>query len=200
MEDKQWFYKRSLGSDREGPINEAEFNDLIRTDSLGGGDLVWCEGMSGWKTLDSVVSIAEIKGVTPAELSAEGPGAPPPPQSSQAAPALDADTLLEGLEKWMGFSGIMTIITGALACLGCVGIIYGVFMILGGIALMGAKNSLSQIEKLYPEYRPFLENMLKASKMIGICYIAGIVTSILFMILYFGVFAAAFATATTSGM
>jgi len=78
--------------------------------------------------------------------------------------------LLEILSKWSGFVGIMTIITGALTCLGAIGtlgisLIPGIIQIILGVKLRNAKTSIDrylagdagEINGIFPKFRLIYE-------------------------------------------
>ncbi|NTV12869.1 MAG: DUF4339 domain-containing protein [Desulfobulbaceae bacterium] len=45
----KWYY--ALGDEKQGPINEAEFDRLVAAGDIAPNTLVWCKGMSGWQSL-----------------------------------------------------------------------------------------------------------------------------------------------------
>jgi len=68
---------------------------------------------------------------------------------NQTAFSIPDRNLLETISKWSGFVGIMTIISGALACLGAIGtlgisLIPGIIQIILGVKLRNAKTSVDR--------------------------------------------------------
>ncbi|NKB23380.1 MAG: hypothetical protein GKR87_03145 [Kiritimatiellae bacterium] len=92
----------------------------------------------------------------------------------------------EGLSGWVGFVGIITIVSGASYILSCIGIFIGVFMVIAGIALMGGKSALDNITHADPLMIPFLEKLRTFMLMTGIVYIVTIALTIIGLTLYFG--------------
>ena len=113
-------------------------------------------------------------------------GAPPvPPAGSALPPAIGG---------WMTFVALITIIGGGFNVLTCVGIPFGVLMIVGGVALWGARNVLLGIREVDPALEPFFRKMKTYMLMTGIGYLLGIVITIVMVIVYFGVIVAALAS------
>jgi hypothetical protein len=90
----------------------------------------------------------------------------------------------------------MNVVGGGLACLGCIGVIYGIPLIMAGIALLGAKNLLVAVPEVPPEMQPFLEKLLRGIKLIGISYILMFVTLAIMLVVYVGVIAAVISQST----
>ena len=161
--ERMWYYAKSGSSQKEGPIAEKDLKSIISIGQLTSRDLVWSEGMKNWVTLDHVPELT-------------------PPGTISPAPVVDAillnsstDNLPSGLTSWMQFVGVVNMILGVISCLTCFGIITGVFMIIGGSALMKAKGLLLLVDQIPPSMVPFLEKLKTFIMMMGIMYILTIV-------------------------
>ncbi len=94
-------------------------------------------------------------------------------------------SLLEALSKWSGFVGIMTIITGALTCLGAIGtfgisLIPGIIQILLGVKLRNAKESIGRyLSGDAGEINGIFENLGAYMKLQGILIIVGLVLAVI---------------------
>lgn len=92
-------------------------------------------------------------------------------------------SLLETLSKWSGFVGIMTIITGALTCLGAIGtfgisLIPGIIQIILGVKLRNAKVSVDRyLAGDAREVNGIFENLGSYMKLQGILMIVGLVVA-----------------------
>ena len=175
--DKMWYYALG-GTEKNGPVTEVELRNLLADGKIKPTDLIWSDGMSNWVPASS---LAEAQ--TPPIIA--------PPDSVQ--PIASGAELPNGLLAWMNFVGIMNIIGGALTCLSCIGIVTGIFMILSGIALVGAKGLLANTSHINSELLPFFQKLKTFMLMTGILYILSIVFTLIMFVIYFGIFAAAIA-------
>ncbi len=180
--DKMWYYSDN-GTDRKGPVSDSELRQL----QLSPATLVWSEGMASWAPLSSLAAPA-AGAASPLRMATVAPGAaltPGPAAGDSAPPA--------GLTSWMTFVGVMNIIGGVFACLSCFGLIYGIPLIMGGSALLGAKNIIAAMTSVDTGMSAFLEQLRKAFKLTGWAYILMIVMSVIIMVVYVIAFAAIFA-------
>lgn len=92
------------------------------------------------------------------------------------------------LAKWVGFVGMMSLITGVVQMLSIVGILPGVLFIILGFKLLGAKSSAKAIasfsgEELPPEQLNKMVNDLRLYFQInGILLISGLVFAALMVV------------------
>jgi len=170
--DKLWFYTKSGSTEKQGPVSDEEMHTLISDGAIGRGDLLWSEGMSEWKPL---ASITELKDLLQTSNAAGGAGSVPLP---------------DGLLGWMNFIGIATLLMGIFNCLSCVGVITGIFLIIGGAALTAAKRALDGVSTVDISLAPFFTKLKTFMQMMGIMYIITIIMLIGMMIFYFTMFAA----------
>lgn len=176
--DKLWFYTKSGSTEKLGPVPEAEIRALLGAGTLSMSDLVWSDGMSNWQPLGTVPAFRGSAPSASAATPAGGAGLPP------------------GLTGWMGFVGVMNIIMGVFSALSCVGILSAVFMIIGGVALIAGKNALAGVTEVDSSLSVFFDKLKTFIQMTGIMYIIGLIMTVVMMVLWFSMFAAALASAT----
>jgi hypothetical protein len=179
--DKLWYYAKNGSTDRQGPVPAADLHAQIAQGQLTATDLAWTEGMDNWQPL---AQIEEFRPQFPTAALAGTPSHQPPVHAGAATGGIP-----DGLEGWMSFVGIVTIISGALYCLTCVGIIVGIFMIMAGTALMGAKNALGLFRAVDPSQALFFDKLKGCMLWTGIFYIISIIITIGWLIVYLIVFA-----------
>ncbi len=128
-------------------------------------------------------------------------GVPTPPAPSLAPPALagSSGAVPPGLTGWMSFVGIMTILAGVLNILSCVGIPSGVLMLIGGIALMGAKTSLEAVREVNPTLLPFFLKLKTFMVTTGWVYILTLILLALGLLFWGGVMMTALLGAVANG-
>lgn len=172
--DKLWFYTKTGSTEKLGPVPEPEIRALMAAGTLSVNDLVWSDGMSNWQKLGTVPA---FRGAAPAAVGAVA--------ARSALPA--------GLTGWMAFVGVMNVVMGIFSALSCFGILSGIFMIIAGIALLAGKNSLAGVTDVDDSLSVFFEKLKTFMQMTGIMYIIGLILTVVMMILWFSVFAAALA-------
>ncbi|MFH0954337.1 MAG: DUF5362 family protein [Verrucomicrobiota bacterium] len=170
--DKLWFYAKGGSTDRKGPIPEYELRSLISAEQLSAADLVWTDGMGSWVP---VSTLPQLLSAAPAAAAAR-------PTQGSPLPA--------GLLGWMTFVGVMNIVGGVFNCLGCVGIIVGVFMIISGAALLTAKGALERVGQVDPALDLFFLKLKTFMQMGGVATIIVIVLTVVVLLAYFSFFAA----------
>ena len=180
--DKLWYYAVSGSSEKQGPIPEEQLRALISSGELHPNDLVWTDGMANWT---AIAQATALQG-TPAPAAAPAPAAQAFTTTPQIASASGAPGVPQGLEGWMTFVGVMNIIGGVFNCLSCVGIIWGVFMIIAGTSLLGAKNALGLANSIPADLAPFFAKLKTTLLMTGIFYIISIVGMVIWFIFFFG--------------
>ena len=167
--EKMWFYSDD-GKDKKGPVQESHLRAL----NLPPNTLVWSEGMANWSPLKDVAAFQA--GSDPAPVPLAATLSPVAPVGGQPLPA--------GI-GWLTFVGVIHIIMGIFACLSCFGLIYGIPMIMGGVALLGAKNLLGALTTVDASTVPFLEKLFQSFKLVGWGYILMLVTTLIVLVIYF---------------
>jgi len=173
--EKNWYYSAD-GQEKKGPVLESELLQLLASGQISATTLVWCEGMANWAQASTVATLQ-----TPPSVAASAPAAAVP---LAAAPVGGGVPVPQGLGGWMTFVGVMHIIGGAFACLSCIGLIYGIPMIIGGAGLIGAKNLFATLSGVDPAMLPALEKQRSAFKALGWSYIMMFIFTVIFMIVY----------------
>ncbi len=116
------------------------------------------------------------------------------PEEEKIYFSIDRDTI-STTSKWAKFQAILNIICGAFTCISIIGIPVGIFLILSGMNLLRAceklgnylnTNDMGKIAESYVELKGFFKNRGIAS-IIKICF------SIIGILLYIVIFAAAIA-------
>ena len=185
--EKNWYYSAD-GQAKIGPVPEHELKRLFTGNQIPASTLVWSEGMANWVTASNVAALrasAEPVGSAPVAKFGVAPTSILPPA---------ADELPAGLSGWMTFVAIMHIIGGAFACLSCIGLIYGIPMIMGGTALLGAKNLLVTMPSVDANALPFLEKLRSSFKLTGWSYILMMIFTVIMLVVYVGILATVFAS------
>lgn len=75
-----WYFARE--GKQQGPVAEARLLEMIRSGEVGGADLVWKDGMSGWEPVSKVPALAAALLAVPSGSSV------PPPRPAGATPYL----------------------------------------------------------------------------------------------------------------
>ena len=174
-----WYYTTD-GAERRGPVSLDQLRELLQRGTVQPADRVWTEGMPDW---------------TPAadcpDLQSEPGAAAPLPQPGEPTPAAEPRAEFEGLipERlggWMRFVGIMLIVMGVLYCASCIGLLWGVLLVVGGTALLGAAAALEPLDGVPPALVPFLDKLHTFFLMTGIVFIIGMVITAIMVIVYGG--------------
>jgi|SRR5687767_6322232 hypothetical protein len=165
----QWFYIHD--GQRQGPIPQEELEQILRDGRLGGADLVWSAGLTGWVPAEQVPALAGAVGrggessqsnwvmpVTPGDADASTAQAPAPApapvpaeplayRSPQVTPVMATERALDLLRQtrpWARIVAIMLFVLAGLCLLiGCV----------GGIAAIASTRSSHALVVLI--YLPF---------------------------------------------
>jgi hypothetical protein len=180
--EQLWYYAVKGSDERNGPVPTQEIRDLLQTGRLQLDDRVWTEGMDEWQTVGSFPELCTPQ--IPAPAPTPLPGRAPLP---------------EGLRGWMTFVSVMTIISGVISSLGCISIITGILMIIGGAALLGARNALDQIKGIEASLRPFFDKLRMFMQMSGLIYIVSLLIALVLFFVFFSVIMGAIAAAIHAG-
>ena len=170
--EKNWYYSAD-GQDKKGPVPESELKQLLVGGQIPATTLVWSEGMASWAPASTVTALQS-------QMAAPATAAVP---VAAMVPAAGGAHVPQGLGSWMTFVGVMHIIGGVFACLSCIGLIYGIPMIIGGVGLLGAKNMLMALPTVDATMLPFLQKQHSAFKALGWSYILMIVFTLLIIVL-----------------
>lgn len=150
-----------------GPVSEEDLRGMLSRGELHSTDMVWKEGMADWAPIHKC------------------------PEFNPSVPPRDAVPLPDGLLGWMNFIGICTIVLGAVNVLSCFGLLWGVLMIIAGVALIGARTALLDVEGVEASLAPFFTKLNTYVMVTGISYIIVLIGMAILLVVYFAVFAAA---------
>jgi len=168
--DSLWHYAEN-GRAR-GPVGGTELRRRLADGQLPPDTLVWTDGMKEWA---SAAGIAALR------------GDPPPAGPIALCPS--------GLPGWMGFVGVIHIMAGVFQCLTLFGAVTGVFLIIGGVALLGARDAL----RGGADGPLFLQKLKTFFLTTGCMYLIGLAAAVI-ALLIFGVFFAAIFGAALSAL
>lgn len=167
--ERIWYYAN--GAERRGPHTDSELRALLAQGSLTPATLVWSEGLADWIPL----SASEL---APASTSVL-PG--PPPQAS-VSPV--TSSVPDGLRGWMQFCGVMMIVGGAMQSLSCIGAIFGIPMIIAGVAFTGAASQLEKLGAVDANVAALLGRLRSGFKAAGIGIIISLVLTLILLSFY----------------
>ncbi len=157
-----WFYVKPGSAEKMGPVTEEEFRRLISSGEIPAASLVWKEGLPDWAPLHTLP---------------EGQNAVLPPPD--AGPAL---TPPSGMSGWLTFLGVANIVFGVLSVLSCFGIINGIFLLVCGTALLGARTALRSEQ---PDWPTFLSKLNTYFVMYGVMLVFSLIGFVVLMALFF---------------
>lgn len=181
----EWFYRRT-SDERQGPVTVEKVRALIAMGELQPDHEVWHPGMTRWSRIEQV---AELEAPP-----AQPPGAAPAPALPGTAPAGTVAGLPKGLLGWMTFVAVMTLISGVLSTVSCLGAPTGILMVIAAVSLLGARSALEPLGSVDPALLPFLNKLKTFMVMHGIVYILGLLIVAVLFAVYFGVIMAALAS------
>jgi hypothetical protein len=154
-----WYYVNSKTREKVGPRDEA----FVRAKFIGGEiaatSLVWHDGLANWIPAGEAFSALQ-----------------------SLSDAKDKVPLPDGLRGWMTFVGIMTVVSSILPSL----LLYGLPMLLAGLATLGARAALDRAPFISPDMVPFFAKLKTFFCCWGWMYILGLFLGILFLLAYTG--------------
>jgi len=154
-----WYYVISETREKSGPHDEAFIRSKFIAGELSPQTLVWHEGSPTW--IPAGEAFASLK--TPAGSEGKVP-------------------LPDGLRGWMTFVGILTLLSSILPAL----MLYGIPMLLAGIAVLGARSALDRSPFISPDMVPFFRKLKTAFACWGWMYVISLFASVLFLLAYAG--------------
>lgn len=163
-----WYHSKDR-TERHGPVSTDELRDMIRRGALPPDTLVWREGMTDWA---SAAEQPELQSTEPSTQPAAG-----------SIPA--------NFGGWLRFVGITSIGIGVLYCASCIGVLWGILLIVAGTSLLGARSALDQISDVPAPFIPFLHKLNTFFVVTGLTYIIILAGAALVLIFYGGFMIAA---------
>jgi len=147
-----WYYVMPKTRDKSGPHEEAVVRAKFIAGEIGPATLVWHDGLPNW--IPAGEAFAALR--SPAGTEGKVP-------------------LPDGLRAWMTFVGIVTILGSILPAL----LLYGIPMLLAGIAVLGARAALDRSPFIAPDMLPFLTRLKTVFACWGWMIIIGLFLSVL---------------------
>lgn len=152
-----WYYVISKNREKSGPHDEAVVRAKFIAGDIAPTTLVWHDGLIQW--IPARDAFAALQAPTGVE------GKVPLPDS---------------LRAWMAFVGIMTI----LLSIGPALMLYGIPMLLAGVATLGARGALGRAPFVSPDMIPFFSKLKTMFACWGWLYIIGLFLSVLALLAY----------------
>ncbi|HQQ61178.1 MAG TPA: DUF4339 domain-containing protein [Kiritimatiellia bacterium] len=152
-----WYYVNPQTRDKSGPHEEAFVRTKFIAGELAPSALVWHDGLAHWIPASEAFAALQSPTGTEGRVS-----------------------LPDGLRGWMTFVGIMTILSAILPSL----MLYGLPILLAGIALLGARAALDRAPFVAPDMIPFFAKLKTFFCCWGWMYIIGIFLTILLLLIY----------------
>jgi hypothetical protein len=152
-----WYYVNSKTRDKCGPHDEATVRAKFIAGELAPAALVWHDGLINW--IPAREAFAALQAPAGSEGKVPLPG---------------------GLRGWMSFTGILTL----LAFLPSALLLYGLPMLLAGVAALGARAALNRTPFVSPDLLPFFTKLKTFFACWGWMYILGIFLAILVLLTY----------------
>ncbi len=155
-----WYYVISKTREKSGPHDETFVRASFIAGEIAPTTLVWHDGLAHW--IPAGEAFAALK--TPVGVEGKVP-------------------LPEGLRGWMTFVGVMTIISSLLPAM----MLYGIPMLLAGIAALSARAALDRSPFIPPDLAPFFQKLKAFFSFWGWMYVIGLFLGVLFLLLYVGI-------------
>ena len=155
-----WYFVNSKTRDKSGPHEEAFVRAKFIAGEIAPETLVWHDGLANW------IPAGQAFAALQAPSGAEG-----------------QVPLPDGLRGWMTFIAIVTILGALLPAV----MLYGIPMLLAGLALLGAKTALDRTPFVSPDLIPFFTKLRSFFCCWGWMYIIGLFVFVIFLLIYSGI-------------
>jgi hypothetical protein len=155
-----WYFVNPKTREKVGPNEEAHVRAKFIAGELPPHTLVWHDGLANW--IPASQAFAALK--APAGSEGKVP-------------------LPDGLRGWMTFIAIMMILSALLPSV----MLFGIPMLVAGIALLGARAALDRAPFIAPDMLPFFSKLRTFFCCWGWMYIIGAFLAVLLLLLYVGV-------------
>ena len=155
-----WYFVNPKTREKSGPHEEAFVRSKFIAGEIGPDILVWHDGLANW------IPAGQAFAALQAPSGAEG-----------------KVPLPDGLRGWMTFIGIMMIIGAILPSV----MLYGIPMLLAGIALLSARAALDRSPFTTPDLVPFFTKLRTFFCCWGWMYIIGLFLVIIVLLVYSGI-------------
>ncbi len=155
-----WYVAVSKTREKSGPHDEAFVRAKFIAGEISPATLVWHDGLVNWIPAEQAFAALQSPG--------GGEGKVPLP---------------DGLRGWMTFTGVMTLLSSVFPSL----MLYGLPMLLAGLAALGARAALDRTPFVSPDLLPFFTKLKTFFCCWGWMYILALFLVILFLLAYAGI-------------
>jgi hypothetical protein len=155
-----WYYVVSKTREKSGPHDEAFVRAKFIAGEIAPVCLVWHDGLANWIPAGDAFAALQAPSGTEGKVP-----------------------LPDGLRGWMTFIGIMTILSALLPSV----VLFGLPMLLAGLAVLGARAALDRTPFISPDMVPFFTKLRAFFCCWGWMYILGIFLAILVLLIYLGI-------------
>jgi hypothetical protein len=152
-----WYYVIAKTREKSGPHDEAFVRAKFIAGEIAPTTLVWHDGLPSWVPAGQVFAALQSPSGTEGKVP-----------------------LPDGLRAWMTFVGIMTIMGAVIPAL----FLYGIPMLLAGIATLGARAALDRSPFISPDMLPFFAKLKTVFACWGWMYVIGLFLSVLVLLAY----------------
>jgi len=155
-----WYYVISKTRERSGPHDESFVRAKFIAGEIAPETLVWHDGLANWIPASQVFSALQAPSGTDGKV-----------------------TLPDGLRGWMTFIGVMTILGAVLPSV----VLFGLPLLLAGLALLGARSALDRAPFISPDLVPFFTKLRSFFCCWGWTYILGLFLVVVGLLVYSGI-------------
>ena len=155
-----WYFVNPKTREKNGPHDEAFVRSKFIAGEIGPETLVWHDGLANWIPAGQAFAALQAPSGTEGQVP-----------------------LPDGLRGWMTFIGVMTILGSLLPTV----MLYGIPMLLAGIALLGARGALDRTPFISPDLVPFFNKLRTFFCCWGWMYILCLFLAILLLLVYVGI-------------
>ena len=155
-----WYFVNPKTREKSGPHEEAVVRSKFIAGEISPATLVWHDGLANWLPARQVFAALQAPSGTEGKVP-----------------------LPDGLRGWMTFIGVMTVLASLFPSL----VLYGLPMLLAGLAALGARAALDRTPFVSPDLIPFFTKLKTFFCCWGWMYIIGIFVAILLLLAYAGV-------------
>lgn len=154
-----WYYVAPKTREKRGPHDEAFVRAKFIAGDIAPTSLVWHDGLANW--IPAREAFSALQSPSGAE---------------------DKVPLPDGLRGWMTFVGVMAILAAIFPSL----LLYGLPMLLAGLAILGARAALDRAPFIPSDLVPFFLKLRTFFCCWGWMYIIFLFLAVLFLLIYTG--------------
>lgn len=155
-----WYYVISKTREKSGPHDETFVRAKFIAGEIAPATLVWHDGLANWIPAGQAFSALQA------------------PSGSEGKVPLP-----DGLRGWMTFVGVMTFLSALFPSL----VLFGLPMLLAGLAILGARKALDRSPFILPDMAPFFLKLRTFFCCWGWMYIIALFLVVLFLLAYAGI-------------